>query len=266
MAIRARRGFTLIELLVVIAIIAILAAILFPVFAQARERARTASCLSNLKQLGTAFRMYADDNRDLAPFGVDAEDRHDRPRDTIADIPFVWECLETYVKDNKAWRCPSDKGLKWRRADSGGTGWPAVVKNLYQATARTHPRGLGSSYTYRTPIAIKFWSSDWNAGAKPQYRRPAKVTSIPVPTRAIIFMDPLQTSESGPNQEDANAQWHVMKYPVFGWNVVMADGHTQTLKYDDYRFPTDNPYNKGTDRSGWINLFSDYYIRPEFPY
>lgn len=56
-----RRGFTLIELLVVIAIIAILAAILFPVFARARENARKTSCLSNLKQMGTAFQMYQQD-------------------------------------------------------------------------------------------------------------------------------------------------------------------------------------------------------------
>jgi len=63
-----RRGFTLIELLVVIAIIAILAAILFPVFAQARDKARGASCLSNTKQIGTAVQMYIQDYDETFPF------------------------------------------------------------------------------------------------------------------------------------------------------------------------------------------------------
>src|SRR5512133_1529286 len=65
---RRRHAFTLIELLVVIAIIAILAAILFPVFAQAREQARSAACLSNLKQLGTAITMYRSDWDSRGPF------------------------------------------------------------------------------------------------------------------------------------------------------------------------------------------------------
>jgi len=67
---RVRAGFTLIELLVVIAIIAILAAILFPVFAQAREQARSASCLSNLKQIGLGIKMYAQDYDEKFPMGT----------------------------------------------------------------------------------------------------------------------------------------------------------------------------------------------------
>ncbi|NCO34930.1 MAG: hypothetical protein AUJ92_00850 [Armatimonadetes bacterium CG2_30_59_28] len=64
---RRDKGFTLIELLVVIAIIAILAAILFPVFARAREKARTASCQSNLKQIGLAMMMYVQDFDEVYP-------------------------------------------------------------------------------------------------------------------------------------------------------------------------------------------------------
>ena len=67
---RRPRGFTLIELLVVIAIIAILAAILFPVFAQAREKARATSCLSNMKQIGTGIMMYVQDYDESMPLAV----------------------------------------------------------------------------------------------------------------------------------------------------------------------------------------------------
>src|SRR5437773_5196359 len=69
---RRSAGFTLIELLVVIAIIAILAAILFPVFAQAREKARAATCISNSKQIGLALMMYAQDYDEMLPIHNDA--------------------------------------------------------------------------------------------------------------------------------------------------------------------------------------------------
>src|SRR5881296_1409417 len=70
-----KRAFTLIELLVVIAIIAILAAILFPVFAQAREKARQASCLSNLKQIGQGYLMYLQDNDEQFPLDTQSPTR-----------------------------------------------------------------------------------------------------------------------------------------------------------------------------------------------
>ncbi len=97
-----KRGFTLIELLVVIAIIAILAAILFPVFAQARDKARGASCLSNLKQWGTAARMYTQDYDDnfVPPF------HYVRPS-FDNDIDWWDDLLQPYVKSRQIAICPT---------------------------------------------------------------------------------------------------------------------------------------------------------------
>lgn len=93
-----RSGFTLIELLVVIAIIAILAAFLFPVFARAREKARQTSCLSNLRQIGTALSLYTEDHDGTYPRGQ--------------FWPFTgvhtWiDVLEPYAKNTQIFRCPT---------------------------------------------------------------------------------------------------------------------------------------------------------------
>ncbi len=90
------RGFTLIELLVVIAIIAILAAILFPVFAQAREKARQTACTSNEKQLALGVLMYAQDNDETLP-----------PTQAVDNT--LWPVLiNPYVKSDRVRLCPSD--------------------------------------------------------------------------------------------------------------------------------------------------------------
>ena len=112
-----RSGFTLIELLVVIAIIAILAAILFPVFARVREKARQTSCASNLRQIGTGFQLYVQDYDELLP---------DR-RDLKLSLPGGWRpwtvwppsdprggwaavVLDPYVRNGAIWSCPSVTG------------------------------------------------------------------------------------------------------------------------------------------------------------
>lgn len=108
----SRRGFTLIELLVVIAIIAILAAILFPVFARAREAARTSSCLSNTKQIGSATMMYSQDYDEIFPWmwqgGASAV--HVPEGETASSNYYTWaEFIYPYVKNKGVFQCPSFK-------------------------------------------------------------------------------------------------------------------------------------------------------------
>jgi prepilin-type N-terminal cleavage/methylation domain-containing protein/prepilin-type processing-associated H-X9-DG protein len=95
----SKRGFTLIELLVVIAIIAILAAILFPVFASAREKARQTTCASNLKQLGLAFTQYEQDYDEMVPCGNQI---------SSGNVPGWAEQVYPYVQSVAVYACPDD--------------------------------------------------------------------------------------------------------------------------------------------------------------
>jgi prepilin-type N-terminal cleavage/methylation domain-containing protein/prepilin-type processing-associated H-X9-DG protein len=141
---RARKGFTLIELLVVIAIIAILAAILFPVFAQAREAARKTSCMSNMKQIGTAVMMYTQDHDETYSqaywYKNDAGD---------AAGYFQWSgMIMPYCKNAQMFVCPSDpnKGLPpTNPPDPGYSGLPngldaQVPRISYTVNAALMPR------------------------------------------------------------------------------------------------------------------------------
>jgi prepilin-type N-terminal cleavage/methylation domain-containing protein/prepilin-type processing-associated H-X9-DG protein len=128
-----RRGFTLIELLVVIAIIAILAAILFPVFAKARENARMASCKSNMKQIGLALAMYTQDYDETYPtsIGPDATTLGNRTR------VYSLERIAPYIKNDGIFRCPSDMPSPGRQ----------IVNTAGNGIARTsyYPVGGGST-------------------------------------------------------------------------------------------------------------------------
>ncbi|MEI6503286.1 MAG: DUF1559 domain-containing protein [Armatimonadota bacterium] len=121
-----RKGFTLIELLVVIAIIAILAAILFPVFAKAREKARQASCLSNTKQLGLAIMQYAQDYDELLP-------------GTYTQNPnTLWaQNIAPYTKNTQVFSCPSDS-FRWNGA------WSEQMSYGYSVLFENNGMAIGS--------------------------------------------------------------------------------------------------------------------------
>jgi prepilin-type N-terminal cleavage/methylation domain-containing protein len=107
-----RKGFTLIELLVVIAIIAILAAILFPVFAQAREKARQITCVSNAKQFMLAILEYAQDNDETMPISYNAKDSIGPVTAQVLGVPTTGVPTEImpYVKSTQVFHCPDDNG------------------------------------------------------------------------------------------------------------------------------------------------------------
>lgn len=158
------RGFTLIELLVVIAIIAILAAILFPVFAQAREKARSISCLSNMKQIGTAEQMYVQDYDELTFFRASATAPSPwRSNAVITDpnqrtLASWWNLLMPYIKSNAIFTCPSDAGPTL----SKDLNLSLTIKRSYIALSTAESLSLAQvDYPVDTMIITEKWNQDY---------------------------------------------------------------------------------------------------------
>ncbi len=155
-----RKGFTLIELLVVIAIIAILAAILFPVFARAREKARQSNCLSNLKQLGLAALMYAQDYDELLPY-------EDYDTDASGDEgagDTTWRSVVLpYCKNQQIFFCPSKKmtsSVFDGGADYGENAGYAINVCHWTSGSPTPPFGQALARVEDTASCILFLESD----------------------------------------------------------------------------------------------------------
>jgi len=144
---QTRKGFTLIELLVVIAIIAILAAILFPVFARARENARRASCQSNMKQIGLGLAQYTQDYDERFP--IEAMNA------TATPGPFGWaDGLQPYIKSTQLFKCPSDTQTFSDNPESNG--YTSYMYNI--ALARANGGGVlagtGASIANRVGVSL----------------------------------------------------------------------------------------------------------------
>jgi prepilin-type N-terminal cleavage/methylation domain-containing protein len=187
---RGRRpdGFTLIELLVVIAIIAILAAILFPVFAQARESARKTACVSNVKQLGLAVMMYTQDYDEMYPcnswdgafMGTSDNDiRQDRPRMTL----WMWRIMP-YQKNKQILVCPSDPARgkhDWR----GYSTDPDACWGVPTPISYAHNQHLfGYGGMERQGPCGEYPTPDWALGYTPM-----SVAAVPSPAQTYMIGD-----------------------------------------------------------------------------
>jgi prepilin-type N-terminal cleavage/methylation domain-containing protein/prepilin-type processing-associated H-X9-DG protein len=161
-----RRGFTLIELLVVIAIIAILAAILFPVFSRAREQARKSACLSNTKQIGLALSMYAQDWDETLPTWHWPCWGHD-------DGGLAWwEQLSPYTKNWQVFECPS--------SNSPERTWVSVCyPQRWNRPQNSHPLDYGYNERIMNPLN---WCGRGNAST-------AKLAAMAAPSETVVISD-----------------------------------------------------------------------------
>jgi prepilin-type N-terminal cleavage/methylation domain-containing protein/prepilin-type processing-associated H-X9-DG protein len=170
-AIRSRRGFTLIELLVVIAIIAILAAILFPVFAKAREKARQTKCLSNQRQIALAVMMNAQDNNETLPLASGWETTINMSGSQILICPDISNGAQSYVYyDGLAGKSLGnftnpDKALltsDGAHLISVVPGWEAGISSWYSASAGTTLDANSRVLTW-APTLRPAWDGTTNA-------------------------------------------------------------------------------------------------------
>jgi prepilin-type N-terminal cleavage/methylation domain-containing protein/prepilin-type processing-associated H-X9-DG protein len=202
---RERAGFTLIELLVVIAIIAILAAILFPVFAQAREAARKTQCLSNLKNLGVAMLMYAQDyDEQMVPWNLRFNNKNVHDENGIS---LSWDRLiHPYTKNVGVLACPSDIGST--RPVIPGLG---IVVRSY-----SYPGSIGGGWCPYSP--------------------PRPLAAIPEPARTVILDE---RDNCGDTKKGAEWEWCSVTDTEgeVAWrhnrqaNFLYADGHAKTAPW-----------------------------------
>ncbi len=215
-----RRGFTLIELLVVIAIIAILAAILFPVFARAREKARQSSCLSNTKQIMLGIMQYAQDYDECLPpyrWLMPANTGVWVDRDWGPAYPnrcFWLDCIEPYVKNRQVMLCPS---VSSAGTITSGLMYPCYAYNgimsgsklaVWQSAADKICIGdVGTTHSDRTPAGyVENWFINSSAVA----------ASVATAWSQISWWPDLHNGGGNYGYLDGHCKWHMEKDAVLG--------------------------------------------------
>jgi len=250
---RVRSAFTLIELLVVIAIIAILAAILFPVFAQAREAARKASCQSNLKQIGSAWMMYAQDFDEKTPNGSDGNAQDCvRMAGRGAWGGWVGNLLYPYSKNAAIFRCPSKPDLTAVNRDTGNNPCNIVpVPQFFVISYAYNYRsvyGKGMADIPRAAEAVTFFDSttgwadcnykDTGCGLWGQRDIPAYLAKVGRPLPGGMTANTGAVNNVTPHMGNNN--------------FLFADGHVKAANWDQIKWgqmnvgnipDTNNDYN-----------------------
>ncbi|MEA3402959.1 MAG: DUF1559 domain-containing protein [Armatimonadota bacterium] len=213
---RTDRGFTLIELLVVIAIIAILAAILFPVFAKARAKARQTACLSNLKQIGMAVLMYAQDY-----------DGTFTPSDQHCDPPnYVWsQLIEPYVKNEEIFICPSFGGV---HTSTCGASYRKPSHYVHGGYACNAWRDVGQGGTIQSGPA-RGWGQKTDSLENPAgiiYACDQSTRSDP----SNCFRIAVMTQMVGGSLYENARKYAVSDRHNGGFNAAFCDGHGKWLR------------------------------------
>ncbi len=261
MTTRTKKGFTLIELLIVIAIIAILAAILFPVFAQAREKARGTVCQSNLKQFSLALLQYASDYDDALPisWNILYQIGPKAAADTSQTQQGLYVVMQPYVKSYGVFNCPDDKGIELEPAGQGpdsthvycpminadgsnatgpatmpvGTTAADMFGQAYKFTKEnlTIIGGVGGQKPLDCSSSAKAYSCLFPAtGSVPVWSAANPGQLPPTPMVTSFFAKPSGTRML----RDFNApqdleSWSRNAWHPQGYNVAFADGHVKYL-------------------------------------
>jgi prepilin-type N-terminal cleavage/methylation domain-containing protein/prepilin-type processing-associated H-X9-DG protein len=218
-----RRGFTLIELLVVIAIIAILAAILFPVFAKAREKARQASCMSNLKQLTLAALMYISDADGCGPVT--------NPKCWGNNPGGMWwfAAIYPYVKNTQVYQCPS-MALGWNGVQCVTN--PPCSGMGYMSFNGTIDYGWNENFAHPGQIGVK--QAAWQAPAQLYLMGDCRCTVVWAPDSAGIMervafaSAPITLSCAAPTPFQSSYCRH-----NDGSNIGFADGHVKWYNWQN---------------------------------
>jgi len=266
---RTTKAFTLIELLVVIAVIAILAAILFPVFAQAKEAAKKTVCISNLRQLTTATVMYSSDYDGGYPFAWNLE----RPSRTVF---FSHDLVEPYRKNAGVLGCPSDATGKGGQDVTGN--WQAnqyagsLMEKVRTRCSGCKPAGTFRYNAYNPNLGLfGFYSATPGVSGESFMLGNKRVagmpeSSVPESSATIAYADAMHpkaylsfsgTEESTGGWLDYWNKWEVMARHNGMIVFSYIDGHVQARRYNG--MPTGGPVTPGCSNYFYYGQRPNYY-------